>query len=187
MIGGGIFNIAQNIAIGAGVGAAIISWVIVGIGVFFLVLTFKILATQRPDLNAGIYQFALEGFGRFLGCNLAWSYWLCVVIGNVLLAIMLSNSLGAFCPIFLETWPTVIFGSIFIWIMFFIVSLGVKTAVTLNTIVTIFKFASLVLVVVLLIVFFKLNTFEYDLWGTNPDLGSITKQVKSTIDRKSCY
>ena len=181
MIGGGIFNIAQNIAVGAGVGAAILSWIIVGIGVFFLVLTFKILATYRPDLNAGIYQYALEGFGNYVGFNIAWSYWLCVVVGNVLLSIMLSNSFGAFFPLFLKTWPTVIFSSVFIWIMFFIISLGVKTAVTLNTIVTIFKFASLILVVVLLIVFFKMGTFEFDFWGTNPDLGTMAKQIKSTM------
>ena len=166
MIGGGIFNIAQNIAVGAGVGAALLSWGIVGIGVFFLVLTFKILATRRSDLNGGIYQYAQQGFGNFVGFNIAWSYWLCVIIGNVLLAIMLSNSIGAFFPRFLKTWPTVIFGSIFICVMFFIVSLGVKTAVTLNTVVTIFKFASLILVVILLIVFFKMNTFKYDFWGT---------------------
>lgn len=181
MIGGGIFNIAQNIAIGAGAGAALLSWCVVGTGVFFLVLTFKILANKRPDLNAGIYQYALEGFGNYVGFNIAWSYWLCVIVGNVLLAIMLSNSLGAFFPIFLETWPTVIFGSIFIWLMFFIVALGVKTAVTLNTIVTIFKLVSLVLVVVLLVIYFKMNTFKQDFWGTIPDLGSIVKQVKSTM------
>ena len=181
MIGGGIFNIAQNIAIGAGAAAALLSWAVVGAGVFFLVLTFKILTSQRPDLNAGIYQYALEGFGNYVGFNIAWSYWLCVIVGNVLLAIMLSNSLGAFFPIFLETWPTVIFGSIFIWVMFFIVSLGVKTAVTLNTIVTIFKLASLILVVILLIVYFKIGTFKYDFWGTMPDLGSIVKQVKSMM------
>ena len=148
---------------------------------FFLVLTFKILATRRSDLNAGIYQYAQQGFGNFVGFNIAWSYWLCVIIGNVLLAIMLSNSIGAFFPMFLKTWPTVIFGSIFIWVMFFIVSLGVKTAVTLNTVVTIFKFASLILVVILLIVFFKMNTFKYDFWGTTPDLGSLSKQIRSTM------
>ena len=56
MIGGGIFNISQNMAQGAGLGATLISWVISGVGVLFLVLNFKILADARPDLNAGIYQ-----------------------------------------------------------------------------------------------------------------------------------
>ena len=52
MIGGGIFNISQNMAQGAGLGATLISWVISGVGVLFLVLNFKILADARPDLNA---------------------------------------------------------------------------------------------------------------------------------------
>ena len=181
MIGGGIFNIAQNIAVGAGAGAALLSWAVVGLGVLFIVLTFKVLANQRPDLNAGIYQFAQEGFGNYVGFNIAWSYWLCVIVGNVLLAIMLSNSVGAFFPIFLDTWPTVIFGSIFIWVMFFIIALGVKTAVTLNTIVTIIKFASLALIIVILFIFFRLDTFKFDFWGTMPELGSLIKQIKSTM------
>ena len=60
MIGGGIFNIAQNIANGAGLGATIISWLITGVGILILVYVFKILADARPDLTAGIYQYGTE-------------------------------------------------------------------------------------------------------------------------------
>lgn len=77
MIGGGIFNISQNMAQGAGLGATLISWVISGVGVLFLVLNFKILADARPDLNAGIYQYAKEGFGNYVGFNVAGLLALC--------------------------------------------------------------------------------------------------------------
>ena len=58
IIGGGIFNISQNMAADAGLGAILISWIISGIGILFLVMTFILLADKRPDLNAGIYQYA---------------------------------------------------------------------------------------------------------------------------------
>ena len=134
MIGGGIFNIAQNMANGAGLGATIISWLITGVGILFLVYVFKILADARPDLNAGIYQYAKEGYGNYVGFNIAWGYWLCVATGNVAYAVMLSQAFGAFFPELLKDWPIVIFGSAFIWLMFFIVALGVKAASALNTI-----------------------------------------------------
>lgn len=96
MIGGGIFNISQNMAQGAGLGATLISWVISGVGVLFLVLNFKVLADARPDLNAGIYQYAKEGFGNYVGFNIAWGYWLCAAMGNVAFAVMLNDSFGEF-------------------------------------------------------------------------------------------
>ena len=75
IIGGGVFNISQNMAADAGLGAVLISWVISGVGILFLVLNFKILSDVRPDLNAGIYQYAKEGYGDYVGFNIAWGYW----------------------------------------------------------------------------------------------------------------
>ena len=81
MIGGGIFNISQNMAQGAGLGATLISWVISGVGVLFLVLNFKVLADARPDLNAGIYQNPLLAIMWDLtlpgdtGCVQLWVTW----------------------------------------------------------------------------------------------------------------
>lgn len=96
MIGGGIYAIPQNMAAGAGLGATIISWMISGFGVLFLVLTFKTLSDLRPELNSGIYQYAKESFGNYIGFNVAWGYWLCAAMGNVAFAVMLNDSLGFF-------------------------------------------------------------------------------------------
>ncbi|MDE5633744.1 MAG: arginine:ornithine antiporter, partial [Muribaculaceae bacterium] len=59
VIGGSIFNIAQNMARSAALGPVIAAWLITAAGVFFLVLTFKKLGDARPELRAGIYQYAL--------------------------------------------------------------------------------------------------------------------------------
>ena len=182
IIGGGIFNISQNMAADAGLGAILISWIISGIGILFLVMTFKVLADKRPDLNAGIYQYAKEGYGNYVGFNVAWGYWLCAASGNIDFAVMLNDSFGDFFPILLKHgWQTVVFGSAFIWLMYFIVSLGVKSAAALNTIVTIIKFAALILIVAILIIGFRLKSFTFDFWGHVDNLGSIVSQVKSTM------
>ena len=83
MVGSGLYNIPQNLAIGAGPGAVALSWIITAAGMLLLVATFKILADRRPELNAGIYQYAKEGFGNFAGFNIAWGYWLCTAFANV--------------------------------------------------------------------------------------------------------
>lgn len=187
MIGGGIFNIAQNMADAAGLGAVIISWIITGFGILFLALTFKVLANRKPDLNAGIYQYAQKGFGNYVGFNIAWGYWLCVALGNVAYAVMLNDSFGAFWPVFLKHgWPTIIFGLVLIWGMFFLVVRGLQTASGVNNIMTVIKFVALVLIIVILIIFFKVGLFTRDFWGhMNTDgfknLGGIGTQIESTM------
>lgn len=182
MIGGGIFNISQNMAQSAGLGATLLSWIISGAGVLFLVLNFKVLADVRPDLNAGIYQYAKEGFGNYVGFNVAWGYWLCAAMGNVAFAVMLNDSFGEFFPVLLSHgWQTVAFGSFFIWTMYFVVAHGVKAATALNSIVTVVKFVALILIVLILFIFFKVGALSYDFWGHVSDLGSLSTQVRSTM------
>lgn len=187
MIGGGIFDIAQNMASGAGLGAVIFAWIITGFGILFLALTFKVLAYRKPELNAGIYQYAQKGFGDYVGFNIAWGYWLCVALGNVAYAVMLNDSFGAFWPVFLKHgWPTIIFGCVLIWGMFLLVVKGLQSASIVNNIMTFIKFGALVLIVVILIIYFKVGVFTKDFWGhMNVDgfknLGSIGSQIESTM------
>lgn len=182
IIGGGIYNIAQNMAVHAGLGAIIISWLITAVGMIFLVYTFKVLSDNRPDLNAGIYQYAQAGFGNYVGFNVAWGYWLCTATGNVAYAVMLNDSAGAFFPVFLHHgWQTVVFGSALIWLMYFLVVNGLKTASLLNVLITAVQMTSLVLIVGILVIFFKMGMFTYDFWGQIGDLGNVGSQIKSTM------
>lgn len=182
IIGGGIYNIAQNMAAHAGLGAIIIAWLITALGMIFLVYTFKVLADSRPDLNAGIYQYAQVGFGNYVGFNMAWGYWLCTATGNVAYAVMLNDSAGAFFPVFLNHgWQTVVFGSALIWLMYFLVIKGVKTASFINVLMTAIQLGSLALIVVILCIYSKLGMFSYDFWGNLTDLGSLSTQIRSTM------
>ena len=187
MVGGGIFDIAQNMASAAGLGAVVVSWLITGFGMVFLVLTFKNLSDHRPDLNAGIYLYAKQGFGNYIGFNIAWGYWLCVALGNVAFAVMLNDSFGAFYPVFLKhSWPTMLFGFGVVWGMFCIVNRGVMTASFINTIMTILKFSAIVVIITILVIFFRLDMLTLDFWGRMhtdgfKPLGSFGTQIMGTM------
>ena len=121
MVGSGIFNIPQNMAVGAGLGAVLIGWAITATGMLMLVSTFKILSDRHPELNEGIYLYAEKGFGRFTGFNVAWGYWLCACFANVAYAVMLNDTFGAFFPTLLHHGlPTILFCSALIWTMYFL-------------------------------------------------------------------
>ncbi len=182
MIGSGIFNIPQNMSAEASVGAVMIAWVITAFGILFLVSTFKTLADRRPDLNAGIYQYAQEGFGPYLGFNIAWGYWLCTAFGNVAYGVMFNDSMGVFIPSLLDhSVESFIFGSLLIWGIFFIVTRGIRGASAINTAITIMKIVSLMLIVVILIVLFKTGLFFSDFWGDVSLDSSVGEQVKRTM------
>lgn len=187
MVGGGIFNIAQNMASAAGLGAVVISWFITGLGIVFLVLTFKILSDYFPELNQGIYRYAQKGFGKYIGFNIAWGYWLCVALGNVSLIVMLNDSFGAFFPILLEHgWETIVFCWAIIWLMYALVIRGVMTASFINTIMTILKFGAIIIIITLLFIYLKTDILFSDIWSSNyrgesSAMSGLSNQIMGTM------
>ncbi|MDE6803461.1 MAG: amino acid permease [Muribaculaceae bacterium] len=182
MIGAGIYDIARTMAAGASPGGVLLSWLVAGIGMMFLVLTFKILADGRPDLDAGIYQYAQQVAGNYVGFNIAWGYWLSVTVSLVALAVMLNDSMGAFFPVFLtHGWPTLLFGLLLIWIMCAVVMRGVNVTAHLNTAMTVLKFVMLIFVVVVLIIYARIGAMSVDLWGRAAHLGSLGRQIHSDM------
>lgn len=182
MVGAGIFNIPQNMAAGAGLGAVIISWCIIAVGMFFLVYTFKILADKRPDLDAGVYEYAQVGFGNYAGFNIAWGYWLCTSFSNVAYAVMLNDAVGAFFPSLLSHgWQTMLFGSVLIWGMCMIVSCGLNSSKLLTTLLAIVKILMILMIIALLAINFSMGAFTSDFWGDISEIGSVGSQIESTM------
>lgn len=182
MVGSGLYNIPQNLASGAGPGAVALSWVITAAGMLLLVATFKILSDRRPDLDAGIYQYAQVGFGNFAGFNIAWGYWLCTAFANVAYAVMLNDSFGAFFPALLgHGWQTLIFGSVLIWAMYFLVAGGIKTARLLNNLLAVIKVAAILLIAVLLVINVKAGVFTGNFMEESLGEESLWTQVKNTM------
>lgn len=182
VVGSGLFNIPQNLAIGAGPLSVGVAWLITAAGMLLLVATFKILADRRPDLDAGIYQYAQVGFGDFAGFNMAWGYWLCASFANIAYAVMLNDSFGAFIPCLLEhSWQTLIFGTLLIWVMYFIVAGGLKTAKLLNNIMAVLKVVAIGLIIVLLLLNVKYGMFQLNFENEKHMSGSMVDQIKSTM------
>ena len=168
MIGGGIFNLPQNMAQSASAGAVGIAWIITGIGMYFLTNTFRVLSTVVPDAKSGIYSYARLGFGKFVGFLMAWGYWLSAVFANVGYAILLMDSLNYFFPPHFKggnNLPSVIGGSILIWAMYFMIMAGVRQAASINMIGTIAKLVPIALFILVSIFVFKFSMFHTNFWG----------------------
>lgn len=188
MIGGGIFSLPQNMASGASVGAVLIAWLITGFGMFFIANTFRILAMAKPNLTSGIYMYARDGFGPYVGFSIGWGYWLCQIFGNVGYAVITMDALNYFFPgVFTggNNLNSIICGSLLIWCFNFVVLRGVKQAAFLNIIGTVAKLVPISIFIVILLFIFKFDKFDLDFWGANlisgKTLGSFTGQLKSTM------
>lgn len=183
MIGGGAFSLPQNMAQGASLGAEIIAWVITLVGMFFLSNTFRTLADKRPDLKAGIYSYAREGFGPLAGFEMAWGYWLSAAFGNVAFAVLFMQTLGYFFPVFASgnNWQSIVGESLLVWSMHFVVLSGVKRAAILNVISSVLNVGTIAVTLCVIAVAVKAGMFSYDFWGHAGQLGSVLGQVKSTM------
>lgn len=184
MIGGGIFSLPQNMAASAGAGATLIGWAITALGMLMLAFVFQNLANRRPDLDAGVYAYARAGFGNYMGFNSAWGYWISAWIGNVSYFVLLFSTLGQFFPAFGEgnTVAAIASASALLWAVHFLVLRGIKEAAFINQITTVAKIVPLVVFIALAAISFKMGVFTSDFWGLgNPDLGSVTDQVRNMM------
>ena len=184
MVGGGIYNLPSNMSTGAAAGAIVIAWGLTGVGMYFLATSFRALSDARPDLDSGIYAYAHEGFGSFIGFEMAWGYWLSAVFGNVGYAVLTMDAVAYFIPpeFMSAHMQSFVGGSILIWGMCIICLFGVSAANILNIITTIAKLLPLLLFICVVGIFFSIDKFSFNFWGQmSSDLGGIGAQVKSTM------
>ena len=191
MVGGGVFNLPQNMAQPASLVAVLIAWTVSGVGVFFLARTFQVLADIKPDMTAGIYTYSRQGFGKYAGFQIAWGYWLSSAFGNVGFGVLLMDTLNYFFPPYFKggnTWEAVLGASTVFWIMNWLVLRGLKGTNILNIIGTVAKFIPLLLFIVIVGISAKVGMWSSAFWGnvaTNvavaKPLGSLLQQVRGTM------
>ncbi|EOR06690.1 basic amino acid/polyamine antiporter [Acinetobacter tandoii] len=170
MVGSGVFSLPQNMAAVANGQALLMAWLITGVGILFLAFALLFLTRQRPDLDGGIYNYAREGFGELIGFCSAWGYWLCTTIGIVGYVVIAFSGVGLFTDspehvYFGEgnTLYALIGSSIFVWIVHWLVSQGIKEAALVNLIATIAKIVPLVIFIACSFIAFKLDLFKLNL------------------------
>lgn len=170
-IGGGVFNLANDLARGSTPGGVVISWLFIGFGILMLVLSFNRLITIKPDLS-GVSDYARAGFGDFVGFLSGWGYWISAWTGTIGFAVLMMTSADYF---FLGKFAnsngsltilSVIIVSIISWILMLLVDRGVETAAAVNAIVMIAKLIPLVVFSITGIILFKANIFTQHFWQT---------------------
>ena len=163
-LGSGVFGITSDLARSSAVGPVMLSWIIVGIGILSLILSLNNLGEKRADINGGIFGYGTELFGPIGGFISGWGYWLSGWLGQVAFATMLMSAIGEFFPIFKggQNVPSIIFASIVIWALTYLVNKGVESASFINTIVTLAKLVPLFVFIIIMIVSFEVDVFKAD-------------------------
>lgn len=84
MLGAGVLMLPATLAkFGA---YSFVGWIITSIGALCLALVFAKLSFWIPKAG-GPYTFAMHVFGRFVGFQMAWSYWIFTWVSNVALVV----------------------------------------------------------------------------------------------------
>ena len=173
-------DMAQN---GAGTLAVMIGWAIAGVGMYGLAMCFNRLSIVRPELKSGIYAYAREGFGEYIGFNSAWGYWISAILSQVSFATLLFAALGQFMPVFAggNNLASIIGASIIVWLFTFMVMGGVQEAVTINAVIVIAKIVPILAFIVFVIFLgpFDLNIFLDNFFGEDTGL-SLSQQILET-------
>lgn len=190
MIGSGVDSLPQNMAAHSAVGPVVIAWLVCGFGMYFIARTFIVLSDIRPDLQAGIYMYAREGFGPFPAFISAWGYWLMTIFSNIAFAIMVMDTLDYFFPGDFtggNNIPSLIGASLLIWAYNYLILRGVKSAGIVNLFGTVAKLIPLVAFIGILVYLLDASKLTADIWGhspvdDHPKLGSIFSQVILPLD-----
>lgn len=167
MVGGGIFNLPQNLSQHASAGSQIIAWIITAVGMWFIAGTFRVLAEVRPELKDGLYNYAYHGFGRFAGFLVSYGYWICNCCALVAYGILLMTTLNTFFPYFGEgnNIPAIIGASLVIWLSLLVGLRGAKSNTVIYVIGTICKLVPIGIFLVAMVCVFKVSLFVYGFWG----------------------
>lgn len=180
----GVFSLSGDFAkSGAHTLATLIGWAVCGVGMFALTMAFFKLSVVKKDLTSGIYSYAKEGFGNYVGFNSAWGYWMSAILAQISFIALLFETIGNFVPAFGNgaNLLSIVVASVVIWALSLLILRGVNQAVILNAIVVIAKVIPVIVVVIAIIVggAFKWEIFVDNFSGTG-EL-SLLEQVKGTV------
>lgn len=184
MVGAGIFSLPATFGRATGPVGALIAWAIAGTGMLMLAFVFQALAQRRPDLDAGIFAYARAGFGDYVGFIAAFGFWAGTCVGNTTYFVLINSTLGLFIPAFGDgnTVIAVIFSSLILWAVHFMILRGVKEAAGINTIVTIAKIVPIGVFIVILLFVVDGEKVIANLWGGGEySLGEVLGQVRGTM------
>ena len=95
-LGTSLYTLPASVANAAGP-LGVVSWLVGAVGFWMLAEVFAGLG-PRFERTGGPYVFADAAFGRFVGFQTAWCYWLSVWVGNVAIVTGVVAYVGFFVP-----------------------------------------------------------------------------------------
>lgn len=184
MVGGGIFSLPQAFGEATGIIGALIAWTIAGAGMLAMAFVFLTLSRRRPDIDAGIYAYAREGFGEYAGFIALICYWASACLGNVTFLVLSQSTLGTFFPVFGggSTPVALLCASAILWAFHFMLLRGVKQATAINVAVTAAKMVPLAIFLLVVLVNLHPALLHANLFADEGhSLGSIAGEVQRTM------
>ena len=144
MIGSGIFGLPSALA-GLLGRASIWAWLIGGAAAAILVASFSEVASYFTAAG-GPYLYCRVAFGRFVGLQMGWIFWLARVTAPAANANIFIVYLGEFWPHAADPWPRFVILSVLIWGLALVNCLGVGRAALVSNVFTVAKLLPLLLV-----------------------------------------
>jgi len=159
MIGSGVFLLPSSLArIGS---ISVFSWCITAVGAMLLALVFARLSTLFPK-TGGPYVYCREGFGNFVGFQVAYNYWVYMWVGNAAIAVAFTGYLTTF-------WPELAHNNLLaffvtagaVWLFTLVNIIGVHLAGVVQLVLTILKFLPLIIIAIVGIFFIDMHNLAY--------------------------
>ena len=159
MIGSGVFLLPASLAsIGS---ISVFSWCATAVGAMLLAMVFAKLSTLFPK-TGGPYVYCREGFGNFVGFQVAYNYWMYMWVGNAAIAVALTGYLSTFFPELIHNNLLAFFVTAgAVWLLTLVNILGVHFAGLFQLILTILKFVPLILIAIIGLFFIDTQNLTY--------------------------
>lgn len=144
MIGSGVYYLPSALA---GFGSiSLLAWIFTATGALLLALVFAQLSMIMPKIG-GPYAYCREGFGEFIGFQMAYNYWIALWVGNAAISVAFVGYLGVFFPSLQNNHLLGFFISVgAVWLLTLINVLGTHWAGLVQLVTTILKIIPLILV-----------------------------------------
>lgn len=159
MIGSGVFLLPASLASFGSI--TVFSWCATAVGAMLLALVFAKLSTLFPK-TGGPYIYCKEGFGNFVGFQVAYNYWIYMWVGNAAIAVAFTGYLSTFFPELAYNNVHAFFitaGAV--WFFTIVNIIGVHLAGKFQLVLTVLKFVPLILIAVIGIFFVDTANLAY--------------------------
>lgn len=179
MIGSGIFLLPAALASFGSI--SLIAWGFTGMGAIFLGLVFAKLSTIMPR-TGGPYAYCREGFGDFVGFQMAYNYWIALWVGSAGISVAFAGYLSVFIPLLKNNnILSFLVSAGAVWLMIFINLLGIRRAGMVQLVTTVLKILPLILIATLGLLFIKPeNLAQFNISGKS-NFSAITAAATLTL------